>query len=760
MNIKVKQLTSVLLSMVLLCLFNACSEEQEMEIATGGLQISLAEDWVDVTSSRATPAQLYKPLQEQFHLKVTKQDTKNVVHDGAFRSYFRTLTPGEYTLEATYGENKVLDWDAPYYAGSVTANVENGGSTQATIPVSVKNALMSVEFTNPEIFGQIYSQYGLEVKVPTSGGSQSLTIWSDITEKSAYLRAGLENVEVAFVGTTIEGNKKIKYSLTETLVEAETLPLQAADHAKITLTAANTGINVTKIEVENVTVEETVPLEWLPIPKFKTATGFSDKTMTFVETERKEAKINYALASPLQDAKIVFNFDAPQYPELTALNGSYVLTTITNEQRTALQNMGITLPFVGSTNCQVDLTGVTERMQTNNGTSTTNTVTINVKANNRWSNGDKVQGTGDVFTMKVNKPDMSIQVQPGNVWSKEFTIDEVSINSGNPQTILSNLKYQYRANGDTEWQDCIDNGRIKKFNEHPTTKNYEVRAIYRGTIASNEADVTLETPTQIPNSDMESWHTVKGENFRPSDSWLSSKKQSYLFYPYASGESDIWWATNNQRSQDGTIALGLGHPTCFAPCVSYNENIKHGGKRSTLIYTSGHGGGSTSTGEIIYPNEGAIKGEGAIAGNLFIGSYQWSDATETIKTGHSFPVRPTDMKFWYRYSPKSSDNNNDQFKVYIELRNGNEAIANGQYIPTAYSTADSEFKEASIKLNYTSTMQKATSIYVQFLSTTKTSFNKDDFNRNKSITFPQMGDWNVHIGSMLYIDDISLIYDK
>ena len=37
---------------------------------------------------------------------------------------------------------------------------------------------------------------------------------------------------------------------------------------------------------------------------------------------------------------------------------------------------------------------------------------------------------------------------------------------------------------------------------------------------------------------------------------------------------------------------------------------------------------------------------------------------------------------------------------------------------------------------------------------------ENDFNKNASISFPNMNDWVAHIGSKLYIDDISLIYDK
>lgn len=47
-----------------------------------------------------------------------------------------------------------------------------------------------------------------------------------------------------------------------------------------------------------------------------------------------------------------------------------------------------------------------------------------------------------------------------------------------------------------------------------------------------------------------------------------------------------------------------------------------------------------------------------------------------------------------------------------------------------------------------------------FYQRQKTSFSEGDFDKNKGITFPVMGSWNAHIGSMLYIDDLSLIYDK
>ena len=225
----------------------------------------------------------------------------------------------------------------------------------------------------------------------------------------------------------------------------------------------------------------------------------------------------------------------------------------------------------------------------------------------------------------------------------------------------------------------------------------------------------------------------------------------YTFYPYQEGISDIWWATNNQRSQDGVKFGAFSYKGSFAPCVSYAENIKPNGNRSALIYTSGHGGHYSSTGDFLYE-------ESAFAGSLFIGKYNWNrdnNPMETINKGHNFSVRPSAFEFWYKYQPK----NEDQFKVYIELKNGDEIIAFGEFIPTA-SALDTDWIKGTISISYSEEAKTATSIYVQFLSTTKTSFSESDFDKDKSFSFPMMSNWKVHMGSMLYIDDLNLVYDK
>lgn len=93
------------------------------------------------------------------------------------------------------------------------------------------------------------------------------------------------------------------------------------------------------------------------------------------------------------------------------------------------------------------------------------------------------------------------------------------------------------------------------------------------------------------------------------------------------------------------------------------------------------------------------------------------------------------------------------------MKHQDEVIATGTFIPSVISS-ETGWQEATVNVVYVDYPKIATSVCVQFWSTSKTSFSNSDFDRNKSISFPIMGDWNVHIGSMFYVDDISLIYDK
>ena len=708
--------------------FVGCSKDDE-QTERSGFVISLDEATVDV-ASRATPKELGKPLDVNFHIKVVNTTTGSSVYDGAFTKLI-PVNAGSYELTASYGEDVELEFDTPYYIGTVTAEHQKNVNTPVSIPCKVGNALLSVVFENASAFNQLYTKYGLRVDV----GESSKTIGGDETAKSLYFKAG-SDVKIYFDATKKDNSP---YSVDLTAGLASVLPFKAADHAVVKLTTSAFGLKIEKIEVEKVTVSETIPVEWLPKPK---VSGFED--ITYVETDdAPSAVIDYTASLPIQDMELTVNMQDEQY---SAYNKTYTLSTLTSDDRANLGKLGIELPEVGVAKTgTINLQNLIGTMQTNAGATVDNTFSLRVKANNRWSDET---ASAKTYKVEVVKPEFSVKVDERNCWSREFTVDEVSITSGNVERLKEKLVYQY-YNG-SEWVDCADRnnvkGRLQQFAsraEDISTKQYKVRALYRGAIPSNEVIATLETPTQLPNSDMEEWQSVK----LGKTSIFGGRADFYDFLPYKSGESDIWWATKNERSRDYSVSR---IKITSAPCVSYTDDssIVHGGSKSALIYTSGHGGSYASTVDIIYP-------EGAFAGSLFIGKYKWSDGKEQLDPGHAFSKRPTSLVFWYKYIPK----NTDSFKVYAELKNGNDIIASGTYIPTAISS-ETEWVKIELPLVYVDTPNVATDIFVQFLSTEKTSFVASDFDKKKKVSFPNMPNWEVHMGSRLYIDDIYLVYDK
>lgn len=698
-----------------------------------GFYISLCDD-VSV-DSRATPSELGAPVASNFDLKITNKETGNLLYDGKFTDGLIPAAQGEYRIVASYGSNLELGLDTPYYEGTADGVVETDKATTVSVQCRVANALASAVFSNLEVFEKEFSSYALKVSV----GSQYVTL-KPADNKSAYYRAGA-HPSFAFVGVMTDGTRVEIPIENEKLQDEATFA--AAAHCKITLTMEATSglkLKIEKIEVEKVTVSETIPVEWLPKPK---VSGFED--ITYVETDDapQNAVIDYTASLPIQDMELTLNMQDEQY---SIYNKTYTLSTLTSDDRANLGKLGIELPEVGVAKTgTINLQNLIGTMQTNAGATVDNTFSLRVKANNRWSDET---ASAKTYKVEVVKPEFSVKVDERNCWSREFTVDEVSITSGNAERLKENLVYQY-FNG-SEWVDCADRnnakGRLQQFASRAdeiSTKQYKVRALYRGAISSNEVTATLETPVQLPNSNMEEWQSVK----LGKTSIFGGRADFYDFLPYKSGESDIWWATKNERSRDYSVSR---IKITSAPCVSYTDDssIVHGGSKSALIYTSGHGGSYASTVDIIYP-------EGAFAGSLFIGKYKWSDGKEQLDPGHAFSKRPTSLVFWYKYIPK----NTDSFKVYAELKNGNDIIASGTYIPTAISS-ETEWGKIELPLVYVDTPNVATDIFVQFLSTEKTSFVARDFDKKKKVSFPNMPNWEVHMGSRLYIDDISLVYDK
>ena len=261
----------------MLCLtfgLTACVSEEELTpTGEGGrLQLSLAN--INTTTTRATPAELGKPSVADFHLRIVNAAGR-AVYDNVFTEDEITLPTGRYDVAVSYGRNALMGIDTPYYIGTDNVEIKKDETTEANITAHVGNALISVNFGRDaeELarFERYYSDYALQVWIDNN----YLSISKDVPTNSIYVQAG-SHVSLKFWGKLkFEDNREVS-----TVLESDDFPdvLNAADHAIVTLWLPDPesalGVDISKVEVETVTLDETIPLSWLPVPTLTSSLQF------------------------------------------------------------------------------------------------------------------------------------------------------------------------------------------------------------------------------------------------------------------------------------------------------------------------------------------------------------------------------------------------------------------------------------------------------------------------------------------------------
>lgn len=733
-----KLLLHILATLLCILSLTACNRADEWE-ATGG-DTGLLVTLTDATTggeTRATPQELREQLGDefldQFRLTITHVTGDHKVYpDYPYDGELIPLPAGFYDVEAKFGDNPTLALDAPYYTGR-TEDVEVKGHQQKSVSIacSVANALLSVKYENVDKLNEKFTNYYVSVQVD----EESVDIKD--TKQSAYFRAGTSSLQLFFHYG--EGQSQ---QITSDAIPAT---FEAGDHLILTLRMSPTmTMEVAKAEVKSVTVKETIPQEWLPKPKI---TGFNEDGASFVShtetaTETTPARLNFSGSMAIEDAELTLDL---QDKDFESLNGTYLLSTLTAENRTKLTQAGITLPGLDeSTNGSIDFTNLAGKLKIASGTTTTHTIKLRVKANGRWSSEEDSPA---IYEIRTIAPKITVTAQPEDIWSKTLTVSGATVETGDEVTIRNNLKYQYLEDG--TWKDC-QNGNLAALTTQPENTQLQVRAVYRGVVECEPTTFDLETPQQLPNAGMEEWYSET----------VARSIRSY--YPWSQGENSFWNTNNDYTTRyrsDAGLSMGSEAYNCF-PAVSYATG-RNGGKAAELRNTAAGRGNTIFWGH----TELDIN---KVAGELFIGGIEvvntGTAATPgndhyNIDKGKEFNSRPTELQFFYKYAPY---NNNDTWKASIELLDENEETIISQEVRS--SAAQNEYTLMSIKLNYEEgrSYAKCKYIYIIFSSTVNTGsslpYGVVDYTLIENGTTLPYSD--TYIGSVLTIDDISLIYDK
>ena len=699
--------------------FTACQEEDFGSGVKGGIRITLAEEvGVDVTT-RSTPEELDIPIATDFKIEAT-----NSAGDKKYSGTFKKdetipLDAGTYEVIAYYGTNETLALDTPYYEGiAENIDVKEGYTTPVTLTCKVANSLLSIRINedDKEKFEASFKNPSFQLTV---GGKSVAT--SDIT-KSFYFPAGSTITKLAF--------SKDGSDYQDLEIKNWPKEIKAADHIIVTvgIEPAPSGITLTveKVKVQTVTIEETIPMEWLPKPSVS-ATGFdTNNSLTFAETETKEAKLDLKLASALQDIKFKFNFEDEQFS--LDKEKEYVWSN-EEDKKVISEQLGINV-----SDKSVDLNGLLAKLQTNAGVSTTNAIEVDVKANDRWSSED--ENANRIYTITCNKPVFRVDAYPGNIWTKEFTMNalrEEQVESGDFTKLSGDMTYQYSADGQTGWTNLSDGMRQDQLQPGTT---YYIRGLYRDAVPGEVTEVSTYPETPLEYGDMEEWNTIT-KNLCVGTNIFNWRDV------YGNSPSNNIWACVNAKTFEGDPNV---YSTFNLNPSTYSVEGRSG--KAAALRTVGWDNNWGNTSSLI---------RHIAAGKLFIGKYSFvhEDGPETYDYGMSYSSRPTSVEFYYTYSPY----NGDSFKAWVVLENrsndGN--VTRIGYGELTGSESITSFTRNTISIEYSDIYLDITHMYIVFSSSANCSDVEETENNNLQ---GMVSEGDYHNGSVLTIDDIQLIYDK
>ncbi|MCF0198751.1 MAG: hypothetical protein HUK02_05420, partial [Bacteroidaceae bacterium] len=481
---------------------------------------------------------------------------------------------------------------------------------------------------------------------------------------------------------------------------------------------------------------------------------------------------SFSAARPMQDLELTLQFDAPA---LASLNGTYVLSTLTTEQRSTLAQYGVVLPEAGTTTGSVDLRSVIPAIY-NQGHDTSSPVTLRVKANNRWG--------GKTVTMVVTRPVYTMHKQAeGNAWSKSIYIDPVAAEDvatdieGLGAKVAKHMSYQISSDGGATWADIatpVTDGKPMA-SGRSVDSDYMIRGCIAGTnIYSTDASTYhTEAEVAVPNGDFESL-TEKIAITDLTMGGLYEVSVAFFIYSYQNTLSftisePVGWGTINHitcnyngaaNKNSWFVVPSTFNTNCYAKMYQdfgvgvegtthteadhfANKTAQHGANAMVLQNvawslngnTPDKSGGQFST-TYYCKNAPTNVNYTRSAGQLFL--------QDEVGEGNAYGTRPTVLSFYYLYGNQKDAA--ERGYAEVELLAGDDVIGTG----TSLLSAQGSYTLASVPITYSIIDRKATRLRIKFKSSNASNITTADVTGWEQCSY----------GASLQVDNLTFTYGK
>lgn len=330
-----------------------------------------------------------------------------------------------------------------------------------------------------------------------------------------------------------------------------------------------------------------------------------------------------------------------------------------------------------------------------------------------WFNGEKYRD-GD-FTIDVIEPVYSLEVDKFATFAKFRVITD---NASDKPTIVNGLTFY---NGSK----AIDKSLVTTDPEKgiliveglsaatPYTIGYSLTKKASGIPEKHTLSFTTEAATNVPNGnfsetpveDINIPEIQSGGNY--SGTRLNNPTYHYLSSIVRNMPAGEWTSINRKTCYTGSTNKN----TWFMVPSTFQENGQ------VIIRSVGYNHSGTTpatyaqTAVYYNPNAPTFTDANKVAGELFLGEYNYTSGKESRNEGYPFSTRPQYLTFDYKYTPVGNE------KGYVEisvLDAGNNVIASGS---SDLINTENEMRKMTVTISgYNEFGVKAASIRVKFKS--------------------------------------------
>lgn len=641
---------------------------------------------------------------------------------------------GAYTISAFYGSIENEGFDAPYYYGETKFTIVHDEVTDVSVTASLANSMVSVvpteaflKYFGSEFSSSLHSVGGANISV-ASGESRpvylrpgSVTLTTSVT-----LPAG---DKVTLEAGTFQANPRTHYNVTldvdRNFGEAELIVTfdEMTDVEPFTIVLSPEVINAPAPTVTATASAVTVPMGELP-----------------------DADLRFDIMAPgtLRSLTLTTSgapdlFAAGWPAEIDLVGGSA-------ESKAVMQAFGLRTPGAGmsaTTFASVVLTDVVPRI-------TDNGATFTLRATDRTG---KVSETPATIIVNLTDPLPKLGVAPakGGVWATHAYLSVANMKPGETPAFYlgQNSRAASFARIDAERQ---ADGTYLITGLQPATIYY-IKVSVDGTEqgASSPNVFTTESAAQVPNGDFEQLRQTISANLQQGGQWTISRGGTrYTTTADIAVSEPEGWATTNAKTfyadaanrntwymipsvfnvglswvtnQPTAKIMGIGQSAYKETPALYQNLSAHSGSNAMIIRNVAWDAagpaidyknqtGNTSYSNYYCSNVPAVANRSA--GKMFLGSYSFDGANETLNQGVSFGSRPVALTGYYKYEA-DSHSADEAGTVTVEILNGNDVIGRGHMELVAVG----DYTLFTLPLVYSANDREATSLRILFSSSNR-----------------------------------------